>query len=251
VLRVYLAGELCVATDEVIIRSDRFPGRQGRLAFALLAMERGRPVARDELIELLWAGEMPPSVDVALSAVISKLRALMTLAGVGRQTINTAAGCYELRLPAGGWIDLEAAASALHAAEAAVRKQAYADGYGPAVVANGILRRPFLPGDDGAWVDDRRRRLLDMQLRALDCLAEIHMWNREPALALRAAGEAVELEPYREIGYRRLMQIHLTQGNRAESLRVYERLRLLLAAELGTQPDAETRELFESVAAGR
>jgi len=250
-LRVFLAGELCLSSGQLILGADRFPGRQGRLAFAYLAVERLRPVARDELRELLWPDGMPNAVDVSLSAVISKLRALMFDAGAGRETLATAAGCYELRLPPGSWIDLEAAAAALHGAEAALRSNAFADAYGPAVVANAILRRPFLPGDDGGWIDGRRRRLLDMRLRALDCLADIHLWNREPTLALKAAEEALALEPYRESGHRRLMHIHQAAGNRAESLRVYERLRALLARDIGTEPDAATQALYERMAAGR
>jgi DNA-binding SARP family transcriptional activator len=249
VLRVYLAGELCLTSGALLVRTDRFPGRQGRLAFALLAVERARPVARDELIELLWPAEVPRAVDVSLSAVISKLRSLLGEAGLGREALATAAGCYQLRLSGGAWIDLEAAAAGLHEAESALRTNAFASAYGPAVVANAILRRPFLPGDEGAWIDERRRHLTDMRLRALDCLADIHLWNSEPTLALKAAEEAVGLEPYRESGYRRLMNIHHVGGNRAESLRVYESLRALLAADLRTQPDAETRAMFDRVAA--
>jgi DNA-binding SARP family transcriptional activator len=115
------------------------------------------------------------------------------------------------------------------------------------VVACAILRRPFLPGDDGPWLDETRQSLLAASLRALDSLAEIHSWNLEPALALRAAEEAVSLEPYRDAGYRRLMLIHKLAGNPAEALRAYERLRLLLATELGMRPAAETQALLESV----
>src|SRR5919201_4585206 len=49
VLRIYLAGEPCLATGGALIRADRLPGRQGRLAFVLLLSERARPVTRDEL----------------------------------------------------------------------------------------------------------------------------------------------------------------------------------------------------------
>ena len=46
------------------------------------------------------------------------------------------------------------------------------------------------------------------------------------AILLLAAGVAealdVDLEPYREVGYQRLMRLHMSLGNRAEALRVYE-----------------------------
>jgi DNA-binding SARP family transcriptional activator len=175
------------------------------------------------------------------------MRALMAAAGLSRSALTAADRCYQLRLPASSWIDTEAAVQSIHDAEAALRSGSHGNAYGPAVVACAILRRPFLHGDDGSWIEGRRRELLGIRLRALDCLAEIHSWNREPTLALRAAEEAVTLEPYREAGYRCLMQIHERSGNRAEALRVYERLRRLLATELQTRPAPETEALLERV----
>lgn len=247
VLRIYLLGELCLTSAARLVRAERFPRRQGRLAFAFLVNERDRPVPRDELVELLWPHRAPPSFEVALSALMSKMRVLLAMVGLGRGALTAADRCYQLRLPANSWIDTEAAVQNIHDAEAVLRSGSHKNAYGPAVVACAILRRPFLPGDDGLWIESRRRELLGTRLRALDCLAEIHSWNREPALALRAAEEAVSLEPYRETGYRCLMQIHERSGNRAEALRVYERLRRLLASELQTRPAPETEALLKRV----
>ncbi len=243
-LRIYLMGELCLESRAGLVRAQRLRGRQGRLAFAYLVSERGRPVSRDELIELLWPDRTPPAFEVALSALLSKVRALFVAAGLSRRALPAVAHSYQLRLPAASWIDVEESVRAVHEAEAALRSGSPESAYGPAVVASAILRRSFLPGDDGVWIDRKRQELLGIRLRALDCLAEIHSWNSEPTLALRAAEEAVELEPYRETGYRRLMQIHERSGNRAEVLRVYERLRRLLATELQTGPAPETDALL-------
>ena len=250
-VRVWLTGSLAFEVDGVLVESRRFPGRQGRVAFAYLVGEQERAVSRDELIELLWPDQAPRAFDVALSAVMSKLRALMSSAGLDRLALETEAPGYRLNLPAATWIDVAAAAESVHEAEAALRAERYEDAYGPAVVAAAILRRPFLLGEEGAWIEDRRRRLLVLRLRALECLADIHSWNREPALALRAAEEAVELEPYRETSYRALMRIHDRAGNRGEAVRVYARLQGLLARELGTRPAAETDALMKELDAGR
>jgi DNA-binding SARP family transcriptional activator len=110
------------------------------------------------------------------------------------------------------------------------------------------LRRPLLTGEDAAWVDRKREALRKNLLRALDCLAQVHSATGELSLALRAAEEAVELEPLREAGYRRLMLVHDAAGNRAEALRVYEKLKSLLKVELMTTPAPETRRVFEAVA---
>lgn len=250
-LRIFLAGDVCLTTAETLIRADRFPGRQGRVVFSYLVLERGRAVLRDELAETLWPEHQPRSADLALSAVISKLRRLLADVGL-RQSVATAGSrTYRLALPADSWIDIEAALESVHLAEAGLLARDPRRAYGPAVVACTILRREFLPGEEGAWIDRRREELRRARLRALDCLAQIHAETGEQALALRAAEEAVELEPFRETGYRRLMLLHDAAGNRAEAVRVYGRLVALLAAELSTQPGPDTRRVFESVTEDR
>src|ERR687884_1719349 len=50
------------------------PGRQGRLLFAYLVLNRTRGCPRDELIDVLWPEGPPAAADSALSALLSKLR---------------------------------------------------------------------------------------------------------------------------------------------------------------------------------
>src|SRR3954449_3111173 len=100
--KVFLAGRVAVETDGRVIDERRFPGRQGRLMFAYLVAEQGRPVPRDELADALW-GEAPPARwDKALTVIASKLRILLGDAGVdGASALTGAFGCYRLVLPAG------------------------------------------------------------------------------------------------------------------------------------------------------
>jgi DNA-binding SARP family transcriptional activator len=247
-LRVYLMGELCFVAGASVLGAARLPGRQGRLATAFLVTERSRPVPRDELAEVLWPGPLPASFDVGLSAIVSKLRAAFSALGLGRDALTAGGSCYQLVLPPRTWVDVDTAIEGVHLAEGALLAGRHAGAYGPAVVAAAILRRPFLPGLEGRWIDARRDVLRAAHHRALDCLAEVHEWNREHALALRAAQEAVGIEPYRESGYRRLMELHDRAGNPAESLRVYEYLTSVIARDLRTAPGSETRALRDQIA---
>lgn len=248
-LRVYLAGDIALTMGQKIVRGQQLPGRQGRLVFAYLVTARDHTVSRDELAESLWPEHQPQASEVALSAIVSKLRTLLAGLGLGRDTLRTASGGYELVLPAGSWVDTEVALESVHMAEVALRTGDHSAAYGPAVVAAAILRRIFLPTEDGDWVAARRQALRNELLRALDCLAQLHDANGEHALALRVAREAVDLEPFRETGYRRLMLLHEAAGDHAEAVRVYANLVALLAKELGTGPGDETRRVFEAVEA--
>ncbi len=75
-----------------MIDEARFPGRQGRLVFAYLAAEQGRPVPRDELAEALWGEAPPPTWDKALTVIVSKLRGLLAEHGGGANAL-TGGGC--------------------------------------------------------------------------------------------------------------------------------------------------------------
>jgi SARP family transcriptional regulator, regulator of embCAB operon len=244
VIRVYIAGEIVVESEQRLLREADLPARQGRLAFAYLVDRRAHAVARQDLADVLWPDRLPDAWAVSLSAIVSKLRVALESVGLPRDNaINTAFGCYQLRLPADAWVDLEVAASALHSAEAAVAGGRAADAYGDALVALTILRRPFLAGARGGWVDARRETLRGHLVRALDCMISCQTATHELALALRNAEELVALEPFRESGYRHLMRLHALRGDRAQALQVYETCRARLVDELGVGPSVETKSL--------
>ncbi len=249
-LRIYLTGEVAVERGEHLLREADLAGRQGRLALVYPVAEREHAVTQSELAELLWPDSLPPSWPVALSAVISKLRQKLGTVGLDRdRIIANAFRCYQFRPPPETWIDLEAAADAVHQAEGAVLANQPQAAYGPSLIATTIARRPFLLGEDAPWVMTRRERIRDLLVRALDCRVEALLWNGELALALDQARAAVELEPFRESGYRRLMQVLVKQGDRAEAVRVYQQCRQRLADELGVSPSEETESLKRALLA--
>ena len=227
---------------------QRFPGRQGRILFAYLAAQHGRPVPRDELAELLWGEDLPATWEKALRVLMTKLRALLEECGLeGSSALRSAFGCYQLTLPADAWIDVDAAASAVERAEAALAAEDLDEARAQASTGAELARRVFLPGEDGRWVEDQRRDLRDVLVRALECLRDTALAEGDLGNAVRAAAEITELEPFREAGYRRLMEAHVVAGNRAEALRVYEQCRQLLAEELGAYPSPETDSIYRAL----
>jgi len=244
-VKVSLTERVSIEAHGVVIDEQRFPGRQGRLVFAYLLAARGRPVPKDELAEALWGDEPPARWDKALSVLVSKLRALLNECGVdGSVSLTSAFGCYQLILPPGSWIDVAAADEAANAAEQALAVGDWDGARVNASTAESLARRTFLPGEDGRWVGERRAALRELLVRALECLAEASRLSGDAATAVRAADELIMLEPFRESGYRLLMQAQSAAGNDAEALRTYERCRALLAEELGAYPSPETEAVY-------
>jgi SARP family transcriptional regulator, regulator of embCAB operon len=243
VLRIYLTGNVAVEDGDVLVPEKRFPGRQGRLAFAVLAWEHDRAFSLDELADVLWDGEPPNSWQTALRALVSKLRAALG----ERAGVEHAFGCYQLRLPADAWVDVEACEAAVHDAETAHRDGEFELAMGSALVANAIARRPFLPGDLSAWSERRREHLRRVRVRALEVRSRVALARGDPEGAATDAGIVLDLEPYRESAWALLMQAHVAAGNPAHALAAYERLRTRLGEDLGTQPSAETEAVFLEV----
>jgi len=238
--RIQLCGRLVAEVNGQRI-DQALPGRQGRLLFAYLVANRAQPTARDKLADALWPEGAPAAVDSAVSALLSKLRRLVgpeRLAGRSR---------LQLLLPNGSWIDHEAAAEAVHRAEGAAARNEWAEAWGPARVAQHIAARTFLSGEDAPWIEEWRRRLDDIYLHALELTAQagLGIGGGELDTGERAARTLVARAPYRESGYRFLMQVLAARDNPAEGLRVYEELRVRLRDELGTAPSPTTQALHK------
>ena len=247
-MRISLTGRVSIEANGTNLDEQSFPGRQGRLVFAYLLAEEGRPVPRDELAELLWGDAPPARWEKALSVLVSKLRALLEECGVdGQAALQSAFGCYQLTLPPGAWIDVAAAREAADRAEAALEAGDIPAARQAAGEAAALARRSFLPGEDGVWIEEKRRELGELLVRALECLADASLAAGDAREAVRHAEELTALEPYREGGYRRLMQAHAAGGDSAEALRVYERCRRLLADELGAYPSPETQSIYREL----
>lgn len=213
--------------------------------FAYLAAQNGRAVPRDELAELLWGDELPATWEKALRVLMTKLRSLLEECGIdGSSALTAAFGCYRLALPTGAWIDVDAAANAVERAEAARAAGALHEARAQASTAAELARGIFLPGEEGSWVEEQRRDLRDILIRALECLRDTALADGELGHAVRYAVEITELEPFRESSYRALMQAHAAAGNPAEALRVYERCRRFLADELGAYPSPESEAVY-------
>jgi len=229
--RIQLCGRLVAEVAGRRIDGE-LPGRQGRLLFAFLVSNRLRLVTRDDVVEAIWRDGQ----DGGLRPLLSKLRRQVDVEGRGE---------LRLVLPAGAWVDVEAAADAVHRAESAIAVGDWTRAWGPAQAALFIAGRPFMAEEDAVWVDERRRQLADVRLRALEAYgtAGLAIGGTELAAAVRAGRSLTTSEPYRESGYRLLMRALAGQGNVAEALGAYERLRTVLRQELGAAPSRETQAL--------
>lgn len=242
-VRVYLAGGIALrAGDGTTLGEEAFAGRQARRLFVrLTAIHEAVPQA--ELADDLWGTDWPDSWQLSLRALISKLRGTLARVGV-RNAITSTDATYALHLPASAWLDLDGAAEAIHRAESAQADDDLQAASGWALAARAISSRPLLPGEEAEWLDGLRRRLSDVRLRSLECLAEIWIEHGDHALAARDAAEAIAIDPFRESAHRLLIRAHLAAGDRGAAAEALAACQRILREELGVSPSQATLALL-------
>lgn len=218
------------------------PAGQCQTLFAYLVLHRDRVVSRDELVGALWPDRPPSDPPAVLSTLLSRVRTAVRPATIeGRSQLS-------IVLPDPSLVDVEDAVRAADEARAAAAGARWEHAARQARRALQALDDELLPGFDAPWVNEVRGTLEEKALQALECLAESGVAGRgEEAAAEQAARSLVARAPFRETGHRLLMHLLVGQGNVAEALLVYDRLRNLLREELGIAPSAELQELHRTL----
>ena len=91
-LHIQLTGELRVEVDDRVLDASRLGGERARLVFALLVLERGRPLTRDQLADVVWEDRLPPTWRPALRNVLARVRAFVRDAGLGVHYVERESG---------------------------------------------------------------------------------------------------------------------------------------------------------------
>ncbi len=249
-LRIYLTGEVCVESGERLLCERQLHGPLGRHLLTFLAAEHARTIGSDEIADELWNEAPPRAWGKSLRALASRVRAALSAAGLdGPRLLAGAPGVYRFRLPLDAWVDLDAARSAAHTAEARLAAGDPAGAVGEAFVARLITARPLLPGQSGPWLERRRRELGELRVRALECSARAHLVSGRPAQAVRDAQLVLEAAPLREPAWRLLMDAHNAAGDTASALAAFARCQQTLREELGVGPSAATRRRHSALLA--
>ncbi len=217
--------------------------KQRRL-LALLVVNLNRPVPVDVILDVLWPHGPPASAQSTLQSLVSRLR------------VELGAGTDRLRLREAGYV-LEAEPGQVDAQHfedhARAGRDAVAGGDSVRAAelfdeALALWRGPALA--DLADADPFRpeaARLEEARLGVVEDLAEAELALRRPAQALARLEPHVAANPLRERAWGQRMVALYRLGRQADALRAYQRLRQLLAEELGLEPTPALRQLEQQI----
>jgi DNA-binding SARP family transcriptional activator len=238
--------------------------RKQRALLAALALHRGRPVAVDTLVDLLWADRPPAGVAGTLQAYVAGLRRALEPERPARapsQVLVTVSPGYALHLPEGA-LDVsrfEATVSATHQSLAPLA--AVAAGPPPAISREDLDRdvadldevlalwrgTPFLELEDAPAAVAERVRLEELRLVALEDKATAGLALGNHATVAAELEALVSAYPLRERLWALRVLALARSGRQAEALAVFSQVRRLLADELGIEPGNELRQLQTAV----
>ncbi|MFI1921462.1 BTAD domain-containing putative transcriptional regulator [Streptomyces sp. NPDC020377] len=239
-----LLGPIQVYADDVT--PVGVGGVRLRMLLARLALEEGRAVSVDSLVDGLWGEEPPADAANALQALVSRLRRALR----GSASVESASGGYRLSVRAEDvdvhrFEDLTARGrrelAAGRAGEAASLLGTALGLWQGAALAD-VLDAPFA-GPVATRLDDLRTAAAEDR-----CDAELRLGRYGEVLAdLEAAGAERPLSE-RVAGLR--MRALSAAGRQSDALAVYEAIRERLDDELGVVPSAELREIHLALLRG-
>ncbi|WP_433247085.1 BTAD domain-containing putative transcriptional regulator [Streptosporangium sp. CA-135522] len=227
------------------------PGtRKQRAVLTMLALEPGRVVSLDRLIDELWAGEPPSGATRTLQAYISHLRRVLEPERRPRtppQILLTREPGYLLAV-APGQIDLARFTAGVEEGRRALARGEHDRTRRALERALELWRGEPL----GEFADQEFAQPVVARLRELrDAAVEDRLQAR---LALGEAGACVpdlesltEAHPYRERAWGLLVLALYRAGRQAEALAALRRIRARLADDLGIEPGPELRRLEQAV----
>jgi predicted ATPase/DNA-binding SARP family transcriptional activator len=242
-MRVGLLGGLEVLdADE---QNVTIAGAKLRALVAVLAMNAGRVVSAEQIVDALWGENPPAAVRNGLQGLASKLRRALGSADL----VAMRGGGYALELPP-------------EAVDVYRYEQLVAAGQAAAAEGDPSRAVALLSEADSLWRGDPLADFIyeEFAAAAITRLSELRLAVIEERLDLelelgRHQGAIVQLEelvaahPLRERLRGLLMLALYRAGRQADALRIFQDGRRILGEELGLEPSHELRQLESAILA--
>ncbi|MFI6481688.1 BTAD domain-containing putative transcriptional regulator [Nonomuraea sp. NPDC050663] len=216
-----------------------------RALLTRLALEGGRPVSAEALIDDLWDDDPPGGAGAALQGLVSRLRKI--LGGTG--SVELVAAGY--RLPIG---DVDVDAHRFEDLAAKGRRELAAGRCGEALAlldaALALWRGRALADVQAAFARNAATRLEEERLAAAEDRFEAKLRLGRHAEVLADVGAAAAEHPLRE----RLAELRIralaAAGRQSDALAAFEEIRGRLDDELGIDPSSDLREVHLALLRG-
>ncbi|HEV7898813.1 MAG TPA: BTAD domain-containing putative transcriptional regulator [Planosporangium sp.] len=236
-MQVRILGPVDVTIDGI---PRPMVGLRRKAVLTALALQPGRIVSTDRLIDLVWGDAAPITAANTLQSHISYLRRLLG----ERTAIRARAPGYLLDI-GGEATDVATAERLISAADQCADPGRAA---GQLRAAMALWRGPPLADLAGlAGFDREAQQLEQLLVRARRSLIDIRLVLGEHTALLPELTELSRQEPLDEQLHAQLMLALYRDGRQADALETYQRLRRALADDLGIDPGQAVRDLESAI----
>jgi DNA-binding SARP family transcriptional activator len=223
---------------------------QQRAVLAALAVDAGRPVPLDTLVDRIWGEAPPPGARAALYSHIARIR--RALGSVARRAEPSAS----LVRRAGGYLlEVDADRVDLYrfrrlAAAASDERYSYTERAALLAEALALWRGTPLADVPGEWADRMREGWRQLHLDAAVAWAQAELALDLPHLVIGPVRELLAADPLVEPLVAVLMRALARMGRDAEALEYYAATRSRLVEQLGAEPGAELQGVHQAILRG-
>jgi DNA-binding SARP family transcriptional activator len=249
---VRLLGGMSVKVGERTVMERDWRKRKARILFAMLALQQGRDVPRDQILEHLWPDMDEERARNNLYVIWSAVKAALSPdadKGTPCPYVESARGvCKSVPDLIHTDVDeFEKLVARGIAQEEAGNSAAALESYDKACE---LYRGDLLPGDMyddwfAAARDHYRQEFSDAMHRA----AELALSEGDASRANRFARRALEHDSWREDLYQVALKSQIASGQRSAAVDTYFACKGKLSEDLGLDPSSETTRLYEQVLA--
>lgn len=242
-LKINLLGSFRIYLEEALITN--FESNKVRALLAYLAVESWDSHNREKLSTLFWPEMSAKRASSNLSQALYSLRQLLQDHQATPPFLLHSRDSIQFNRESDYWLDVEQFNQNL------IQDQTLApfnDGYHENMQrAIDLYRGDFLDGlsfdsslNFDEWMLVQRQRFQRQALDGLHQLAAFYAATKALPKALPLAWRQVELDPLDERACRQLMQLLAANDQRSQALTQFERLQVMLAEELGVNPEPLT-----------
>jgi ATP/maltotriose-dependent transcriptional regulator MalT/DNA-binding SARP family transcriptional activator len=228
-------GGFAVAHGGEVVPASAWQSRKARDLLKVLVCRDGRPIHREQLLELLWPGEDPARTGNRLSVALSTVRGVLDPAHRHPsdhhvRTEGDSVTLANVDTDVGQLLDKASRGLSLARSGAVAEARTYLEAAELAYAGDLLEEDPY-----SEWVVDLRERARLTYLDVVRKLAELGAADGDYEAAIRYLLRLLERDPYDETAHLDLVRLLAEQGRHGEARRRY-RLYARRLGEIGVEP---------------
>jgi DNA-binding SARP family transcriptional activator len=248
-LTVSMLGPVEIVRDPTRpLGSDAWPTKRARDIFCFIVSRRHRRASKDTIIDTFWGETDFATVEKNFHPTVSHIRkALNSNQPLKQNFLLYRDGDYQLNSEFSYRIDTEEFERLVNEGETRRRARQFEECVRSYESALELYRGEFMQGSYEPWVEEQRAYYREQYLRLLEALAGVAQAEADWPKVLQLAQLIIRDDQFREDIHCMIMRAHAAVGNRGAVKDQFETLKRALNKELGVEPSAETKKLYQQL----